>query len=214
MRQTAMVLDRIDKIDRIAGIDLPSLSNPVNPVNPVINAVRRVSANSAALREIPSGATASLTTKRREPRSRLTAIDCGEPSPRLKPDGLRRRRPATVNPSGRNAVASARTPRVARTRKLGEPFVDGTKTLRVSSRSLDSVSSQGFAQRRRGSSRRSADSATLRLCVRPFVLESVCQNQKKVSHGATEARSSCTILGSEVRRPTSSNFSPCLRHSV
>ena len=44
-------LDRIDKIDRIAGTDLPSLSGPVNPVNPVRKDIRRVSANSAALRE-------------------------------------------------------------------------------------------------------------------------------------------------------------------
>ena len=104
---------------------------------------------------ISSWAAAPLNTKRREPRPRLTAIDCGEPSPRLKPDGLMRRRPATATPSGLGAVASARKPRVARTRTRGESYVDGTKVLRASSRSLDSVLSQWFAQSRRGSSRRS-----------------------------------------------------------
>ena len=104
---------------------------------------------------ISSWAAAPLNTKRREPRPRLTAIDCGEPSPRLKPDGLMRRRPAAATPSGLGAVASARKPRVARTRTRGEPHVDGTKTLRGFSRSLDSVLSQGFAQGRGGSSRRS-----------------------------------------------------------
>ena len=196
MRQTAMALDRIDKIDRMVGMDLPSLPNPVNPVR---KSVRRVSADFAALREIPSGATASLTTKRREPRPRLTAIDCGEPSPCLKPDGLMRRRPAAATPSGMGAVASARKPRVARTRKRFAPSLEASIRCRHKG---------SRAEVRRVALR------TLRLCVRPFVLESVCQNQKKVSHGATEARSSCTMSGSEVRRPTSSNFSPCLRHSV
>ena len=129
MRQTAMALDRIDKIDRIAGTGLPSLPNPVNLVR---KAVRRISANSAALRDV----SATLNTKRREPRPRLTAIACGEPSPRLKPDGLMRRRPAAATPSGLGAVASARTPRVARTRTRGEPHVDGTKTLRGFSRTM------------------------------------------------------------------------------
>ena len=85
---------------------------------------------------MPSGATASQTTKRREPRPRRAAIACGEPSPRLKPDGLARRRPATATPSGVGAVASARTPRVARTRTRGAPCVDGTKTLRGFSRTM------------------------------------------------------------------------------
>ena len=104
---------------------------------------------------MPSWAAAPQTTKRREPRPRRAAIACGGPSPRLKPDGLMRRRPDTATPSGVGAVASARTPRVARTRTRGESYVDGTKTLRGFSRSLDSVLSQGFAQSRRGSSRRS-----------------------------------------------------------
>ena len=109
----------------------------------------------ACLRQLTFGSADMLTTKRREPRPRLTATGCGEPSPRLKPDGLMRRRPAAATPSGLGAVASARTPRVARTRTRGESFVDGTKTLRGFSRSLDSVLSQGFAQGRGGSSRRS-----------------------------------------------------------
>ena len=85
---------------------------------------------------ILSWAAAPQTTKRREPRLRLTAVDCGEPSPRIKPDGLMRRRPAAATPSGLGAVASARTPRVARTRTRGEPHVDGTKTLRGFSRTM------------------------------------------------------------------------------
>ncbi len=76
MRQPAMALDRIDKIDRIAGTDVRNLSKPVNPVNPVKKAVGR---GFAALRDV----SATLNTKRREPRPRRAAIACGEPSPRL-----------------------------------------------------------------------------------------------------------------------------------
>ncbi len=111
---------------------------------------------------ISGWATASRNTKRREPRPRLTAIGRGEPSPRLKPDGLSRLRPATANPSGRGASASARTPRVARTRKRGEPCVDCTKRLRDSTRIPGSVRSQGLTQsrrERRGSMCGSADTA-------------------------------------------------------
>ena len=108
---------------------------------------------------ISGWATASRNTKRREPRPRLTAIGRGEPSPRLKPDGLSRLRPATANPSGRGASAPARTPRVARTRKRGEPCVDCTERLRDSARIPGSLMSQGLTQSRRGSTCDSADTA-------------------------------------------------------
>ena len=129
-----------------------------------------------------SWAAAPQTTKRREPRPRLTAVGCGEPSPRLKPDGLMRRRPAAATPSGLGAVASARKPRVARTRTRGEPHVDGTKTLRGFSRTMTLCEwsihqSRGSLTRRHGDTEflhdvrkgscRMSDSSFLRASVTP-----------------------------------------------
>ncbi len=91
----------------------------------------------ACLRQLAFGSAATpQNTKRREPRPRLTATDRGEPSPRPKPDGLTRRRPATVSPSGRDAIASARKPRVARTRKRGKPRVEARKGFAASLEAL------------------------------------------------------------------------------
>ena len=170
MRQPAMALDRIDKIDRIAGSDVRNLSKPVNPVNPVRRSARRISANPAALREIPSWATASQTTKRREPRPRRAATVRGGPSPRLKPDGLARRRPVAATPSGLGAVASARKPRVARTRNPNKPFVETRKRFAASlERTLSTKAVAYFPPCLPNSVASVLNAVGTRLCPRRFV---------------------------------------------
>ena len=104
-------------------------------------------------------AAAPQNTKRREPRPRLTATGRGEPPPRLKPGGLTRRRPAATAPSGWDAVASARKPRIARTRKRGKPFVEARKGFATA---LEALIRRRMPVARNNSSRRSANSAALR----------------------------------------------------
>ena len=163
MRQPAMALDRIDKIDRIAGTDVRNLSKPVNPVNPVKKAVGR---GFAALRDV----SATLNTKRREPRPRRAAIACGEPSPRLKPDGLARRRPVAATPSGLGAVASARKPRVARTRNPNKPFVETRKRFAASlERTLSTKAVAYFPPCLPNSVASVLNAVGTRLCPRRFV---------------------------------------------
>lgn len=150
-----------------------------------LNASRTFSARQrTALRIVsaaPHRARACLRICRTRSRRRVIGVPPtgrGETPPRLKPDGLPRRRLAPPPLRGLTR-RRARTPRVARTRKPGEPFVEARKGLAASLEALIWPCRNGS---RGGAGIRCGLSAALRKARRP--------RQRSLEAGAKPFRAS------------------------